>query len=202
MLENNLPESFSSTDAENPFVYAAHQRSWEGPGSRPGQYIVPQGIYVPRHKKPASEAAPELVPDVVRTSEESATSTSQRSTSDVPALFGEGSESSFKGAQTSVNILSICPHTPANKIEHPDFRCEHVGDAFMARPVNIGSPPENNHLRGRGSDMTESRSMGTEYCDINPEDDDFDLPEDTQKRSVKQFSLVNLSLIKTKIANR
>lgn len=38
--------------------------------------------------------------------------------------------------------------------------------------------------------------MGTECCDINPEDDDFDLPEDTQKRSVKQFSLVNLNLNK------
>ena len=160
----------------------------------PGHYVVPQGIYVPRHRKPALETAPEPGPDVVKTNKEFATLTSQDSTSDEAAFLGDRSISSFKSAQTSVTIPSMYPHTPANKAERPNFCYENAGNAIFALPVGLGSPPKDAHHRSWENDATTFRCMETGCCDTNLENDDFDLPEDIQQRCGGQDSLVSPKL--------
>ncbi|KAH7413089.1 hypothetical protein BKA64DRAFT_703199 [Cadophora sp. MPI-SDFR-AT-0126] len=192
LLQESRPEPFASANAENPFVYGAYPKAWEGPGNRPGQYTVPNGPCVPLHKhrvpKSSSDQTNELVMKCI---EEAAGFTSRHSMTDFSDSSNNGFECSFKSIQTSMTTPSIHPRTPKNKLEQPQSLDENVGLAFRSRPVSLGSPIRTKRPQKFGkliSGLAETKASGIRL------DTYFDLQVDTQGHSAEEPCVAKLSL--------
>ncbi|PVH77613.1 hypothetical protein DL98DRAFT_656640 [Cadophora sp. DSE1049] len=198
-LELSPPEPFASTNAENPFVYGMCQKSWEGPGNRLGQYSLSKDPYVAPHKKLAPDPSSDHAVEVTESDDKPTSFTSHDSTTEDSESNNDGSESSFKSAQTSMTIPSIHPRTPKNMLEKPEFRYEHVGHAFCSRPISLGSPtkvkrPRSRYRPGpRDVEVKRPECVEVENCGISL-DIYFDCTEHTEEKSVGLPSLAKLSL--------
>ncbi|KAH7327258.1 hypothetical protein BKA65DRAFT_554816 [Rhexocercosporidium sp. MPI-PUGE-AT-0058] len=175
-----IPEKFLvEMNMENPFVYGTSQKQWEGQGNRPEQYSLPARPYQrPRkYSLQVNKAVTEKNPEAL-----SLFSTPIIANNSTANLMSDGHKLSGSN-KTPAEPQAVLPHTPKNNSENPIFHREHLGGAYFARPISLGSPEKPQHPRPGCSVAVKIKCAKVEPHGICL-DTYFDVVEDTPKQTL------------------